>query len=206
MSRVLELLSEGRLQFHLEPKLVEMENWINNHQVGHWRSSSHNGKVSLDKRYMYMHSNVMNWEDYAVKEAFDDAKFRIWAENNGLPCNIPLPYLNMYIDDVDWDASVDSELSQHNESQRGIPKEYCGGDLHDKYQASNGGNANWGTWEGNNRSTENSMSWSNNHEYQHGNNEYKMNTERINRGRGRGRGRRGGRGRGRRGNYTPNLC
>ncbi|KAL5059269.1 hypothetical protein RYX36_030873 [Vicia faba] len=120
-----------------------MDNWrknqeISNHQVGHWRSSSYNGKPPLDnrfptvpswekkfcasvgsvpwkkviegKRYMYMHSNVVNWEDSAVKETFDNAKNRFWAEINGFPCNIPLPDPDMYVDDVDWDASVDPEL------------------------------------------------------------------------------------------------
>lgn len=216
---------------------------ISNHQVGHWRSSSHNekpplGKVSFcfpflsfgfvlsfdsfyffwftDNRHMNMHSNVMNWVDYAVKEAFDDAKFRIWAENNGFPCN-------MYIDDADWDndkevmepsyvaegwrssnhGNNETNSPEKNDSQRWIPKEYYGGDLHDMYQAGNGENRNLGTWEGNNRSTENSMSWSKNDAYQHDNNECKMNPER--RGRGRGRGRREGGRRGRRGNYTPSL-
>lgn len=238
---------------------------------------------------MYMHSSVVNWEDSAVKEAFDNAKNRFWAEINGFHCNIPLPDPDMYIDNVDWDASVDPELYldldreieasrnmleksqetvilgsslllnqslsgpgwgieptgwgddeevtkppepnpacgwgwgaeeevtkppeqshagdgwgsnnhennernswEQNDSQRWIPKEQYGGDLHDKYQASNGGNRNWGAWEGNNRRRENNISWSKNQAYHHDNNEY----------RGRRNGGRGGGGGGRRGNYT----
>jgi hypothetical protein len=57
-----------------------------------------------------MHPNVVNWADSAVKEAFDNAKNRFWAEFNGFPCNIPLPDPNIYIDDVDWNAPVDNEL------------------------------------------------------------------------------------------------
>ncbi|KAL5059271.1 hypothetical protein RYX36_030877 [Vicia faba] len=111
---------------------------ISNRQEGNRRYSSYNGKPPLDnrfsrvplwekkfctsvgavpwrrfiegKRYMVLHSDVMKWEDSAVKEAFDNAKNRYWAEINGFPCHIPLPDPDMYIDEVDWDASVDPEL------------------------------------------------------------------------------------------------
>lgn len=59
---------------------------------------------------MESHSDVMKWEDSAVKQAFYDAKFRFWAEINGYRCDIPWPDPDMYIDEVDWDASVDPEL------------------------------------------------------------------------------------------------
>jgi len=59
---------------------------------------------------MSLYPKVVNWDDSAVKEAFEDAKSRFWAEINGLPCDIPLPDPNIYIDDVDWNASVDLEL------------------------------------------------------------------------------------------------
>ena len=62
------------------------------------------------KRYMSLHPNVVNWNDSAVKEAFDNAKSRFWAEINGIPCDIPLPDPNIYIDDVDWNATIDPEL------------------------------------------------------------------------------------------------
>ncbi|RDY10337.1 hypothetical protein CR513_05155, partial [Mucuna pruriens] len=108
------------------------------HQVGHWRSSSYSRKPPLDKwhptvpawekkfcasigsvswrklieskKYMHIFDNVLNWDDSAVKESFDNAKMRYWAEINGLPCDIPVPDPNIYIDDIDWDAIVDPEL------------------------------------------------------------------------------------------------
>jgi hypothetical protein len=104
----------------------------------HWRFSSYNRNPPLDnkfssvplwekkfceligsipwrkliecKRYMYLYDNVVNWDDSAVKEAFDNAKDRFWAEINGFPCDIPLPDPNIYIDNVDWNATVDHEL------------------------------------------------------------------------------------------------
>ncbi|CAJ2671553.1 unnamed protein product [Trifolium pratense] len=67
-------------------------------------------KVIDVKKSMYLHPNVVSWDDTAVKEAFDNAKNRFYAENEGLPCDIPLPDPNIYIDDVDWNAPVDPEL------------------------------------------------------------------------------------------------
>ncbi|XP_057722973.1 uncharacterized protein LOC130936831 [Arachis stenosperma] len=110
------------------------------HQVGRWRSSNFNskrkpsfdnwhstvpawekkfcttvgsvpwGKLIECKKYMDLHSSVVNWDDSAGKEAFDNAKSRFWAEIKGLPCDISLPDPNMYIDNVDWNSSVDPEL------------------------------------------------------------------------------------------------
>jgi len=37
-------------------------------------------------------------------------KNMFWAEINGFPCDIPLPNPNIYIDDVDSNASVNPEL------------------------------------------------------------------------------------------------
>ena len=67
-------------------------------------------KVIEGKKYMYLHPNVVNWDDSAVKEAFDNAKNRFWAEINEFPCDIPLPDPDTHIDDVDWNANVDPEL------------------------------------------------------------------------------------------------
>ncbi|OIV92301.1 hypothetical protein TanjilG_10511 [Lupinus angustifolius] len=108
------------------------------HQMGYWRSSSYNKKPPLDnwhsavpswekkfcatvgavpwrkllesQKYMYLHENVVNWDDSAGKEAFDNAKSRFWADINGLHCNISLPDPDVYIDDVDWNSSVEPEL------------------------------------------------------------------------------------------------
>lgn len=117
--------------------------------MGHWRSSSYNRKPPLDnwhstvpswekkfcasvgsvpwgkllesKKYMYLHDNVVNWDDSAVKEAFDNAKTRFWAEINGLPCNISLPDPDIYIDDVDWNSSADPELLLDLEREAIVP-------------------------------------------------------------------------------------
>ncbi|XP_058742401.1 uncharacterized protein LOC131614881 [Vicia villosa] len=249
-----------------------MDSWGKN-QVGHRRYSSYNDnrfttvplwekqfcttvgavpwrRLLEGKRYMESHSDVMKWDDSAAKQAFHDAKNRFWAEINCFRCDIPLPDPDMYIDEVDWDASVDPELYldldreeeardriieksqeetvtvdnylgnweltptgwgdndeevtkpqeqnygaegwgsnnhennetnfwEQDDSQRWIPQEQYGGELHDKYQARNVGK----------RRRANNISWSKNHAYQY-----------ANRGRRNG-GRRGG-GKGRKGNYT----
>ncbi|KAG5043303.1 hypothetical protein GLYMA_03G132800v4 [Glycine max] len=108
------------------------------HQVGHWRSS-YNRKPPLgnkwhstvpawerkfctsigsvpwrklveSKKYMHLFEHVVNWDDSAGKEAFDNAKTRYWAEINGVPCNISPPDPNIFIDEVDWNATVDPQL------------------------------------------------------------------------------------------------
>ncbi|KAG5086123.1 hypothetical protein AAZX31_19G121600 [Glycine max] len=108
------------------------------HQVGQWRSS-YNRKPPLgdkwhstvpawerkfctsigsvpwrklveSKKYMHLFEHVVNWDDSAGKEAFDNAKMRYWAEINGVPCNISLPDPNIYTDEVDWNAIVDPQL------------------------------------------------------------------------------------------------
>ncbi|KAK2362637.1 hypothetical protein QL285_087683 [Trifolium repens] len=120
------------------PNWTKNKGYTQNPQVGQWQSPPFNGKPPVAKsfstvppwekkfcysvgsvpwqnvveckRYMYMHPNVVNWDDTAVKEAFDNAKNRFYAEIKGLPCDIPLPDPNIYIDDVDWNATVDPEL------------------------------------------------------------------------------------------------
>ncbi|XP_057417984.1 uncharacterized protein LOC130712162 [Lotus japonicus] len=52
----------------------------------------------------------MNWDDSACREEFDNAKKRFWASMNDLPCDIPLPDPNIYIDDIDWNSIVDPEF------------------------------------------------------------------------------------------------
>lgn len=78
-------------------------------------------KVVETKKYMSLHHNVMNWDDSACREAFDSAKRRFWAEINGLPCDISLPDPNIYIDDIDWDSSVDPELLLDLEREVKVP-------------------------------------------------------------------------------------
>lgn len=59
---------------------------------------------------MYLYDNVVQWNDSAGEEAFNNAKNRYWAEINGLPCNISLPDPDTYIDEIDWSSDVDPEL------------------------------------------------------------------------------------------------
>ncbi|CAK7342686.1 unnamed protein product [Dovyalis caffra] len=68
------------------------------------------GKLLETKRSMYLYENVVQWNDSAGEEAFHNAKNRFWAEINGLPCNISLPDPDIYIDQIDWNSNVDSEL------------------------------------------------------------------------------------------------
>ncbi|BAT85206.1 hypothetical protein LR48_Vigan484s001700 [Vigna angularis] len=108
------------------------------HQVAHWRSYSNSRKPPLDnyhsnlpawekkfcssigsvpwrkivetKQYMHLFDNVVNWDDSAGKEAFENAKRKYWADINGIPCTVSLPDPDIYIDNVDWNAIVDPEL------------------------------------------------------------------------------------------------
>ncbi|KAJ6912649.1 transducin family protein [Populus alba x Populus x berolinensis] len=67
-------------------------------------------KLLETKKLMYLYENVVKWNDSAGEEAFHNAKNRFWAEINGLPCNISLPDPDIYIDEIDWNSSVDPEL------------------------------------------------------------------------------------------------
>ncbi|KAJ7972169.1 bifunctional endo-1,4-beta-xylanase XylA-like [Quillaja saponaria] len=67
-------------------------------------------KILEAKKFMFLYDNVVQWDDSAAKEAFDNAKRRFWEEINGIHCKIPLPDPELYLDDIDWDSNVDSEL------------------------------------------------------------------------------------------------
>ncbi|XP_021891057.1 uncharacterized protein LOC110809505 [Carica papaya] len=67
-------------------------------------------KILETKRFMHLYDNVVQWNDSAVEEAFNNAKSRYWAAINGLPCNISLPDPDTYIDEIDWDSEVNPEL------------------------------------------------------------------------------------------------
>lgn len=67
-------------------------------------------KLLETKKLIHVYDNMLKWDDSASKEAFHNAKARYWAGLNGLPCDIPLPNPNAYIDDVDWSSDVDPEL------------------------------------------------------------------------------------------------
>ncbi|KAJ9695476.1 hypothetical protein PVL29_010783 [Vitis rotundifolia] len=63
-----------------------------------------------NKRFIYLYDNVLQWNDSAGKEAFHNAKNRFWAQINGLPCDISLPDPDIYIDEIDWNCSIDPEM------------------------------------------------------------------------------------------------
>ncbi|CAA7033978.1 unnamed protein product [Microthlaspi erraticum] len=67
-------------------------------------------RVLEAKQSMYLYGRVVQWDDSAGEDAFKNAKSRFWAERNGFPCDLTLPDPDVYIDDVDWDAEVDTEL------------------------------------------------------------------------------------------------
>ncbi|GLT66022.1 hypothetical protein SLA2020_384180 [Shorea laevis] len=72
-------------------------------------------------------SNVLQWEDSAGKEAFENAKKRYWSKINGLPCDISLPDPNIYIDEIDWYPDIDPELIKDLEQElaASIPPDGC---------------------------------------------------------------------------------
>lgn len=67
-------------------------------------------KIVDAKKFMYCHSNILNWDDTAGEEAFHNAKKQFWAEMNGLYCDIRPPDPDIYIDEIDWNPVVDPEL------------------------------------------------------------------------------------------------
>lgn len=58
----------------------------------------------------HLYERVLHWDDYAGKEAFENAKALYWAKMNGFPCEISLPGPDMYIDEIFYDAPVDPRL------------------------------------------------------------------------------------------------
>ncbi|XP_073128393.1 uncharacterized protein [Henckelia pumila] len=71
--------------------------------------------LSQMKKFTHLYDNVINWNDSAGEEAFSNAKKRFWAQKNGLPCDIPLPDPDVYIDQIDWDINIDPEpLPDHD--------------------------------------------------------------------------------------------
>ncbi|KAH0471064.1 hypothetical protein IEQ34_000787 [Dendrobium chrysotoxum] len=62
------------------------------------------------KRVVHLFPKVLDWDDTAGKEAFDNAKARYWAQINNLPSEIPLPDPDMFVQEVDYDADIDPLL------------------------------------------------------------------------------------------------
>lgn len=80
-------------------------------------------KVADAKRYMYGNSNVLDWNDSAGEEAFQNAKQRFWADINGLSCDISLPDPSIYIDEIDWYPIIDPELIKEVDCEYFAPDE-----------------------------------------------------------------------------------
>ncbi|KAM0948764.1 hypothetical protein DsansV1_C06g0062851 [Dioscorea sansibarensis] len=67
-------------------------------------------QLSYVKQSMSLYKTVQNWDDSAGLEAFQNAKFRYWANINNCQSDIPLPDPDMYIDEVDYDVVIDPEI------------------------------------------------------------------------------------------------
>lgn len=67
--------------------------------------------ILLKKKMMRFNCpRVLEWNDSAGEEAFYNAKARYWAKTNNLPCDIPTPKSDTYIEEVDWNSEIDGEL------------------------------------------------------------------------------------------------
>ncbi|CAH9127596.1 unnamed protein product [Cuscuta epithymum] len=62
------------------------------------------------KKFAFLFDNVVKWDCSAGEVAFKNAKKRFWSESHGTQCDIPLPDPDLYIDEIDWDCMVDSDL------------------------------------------------------------------------------------------------
>lgn len=67
-------------------------------------------KIVDTKNFISCHSNVLNWNDSAAEETFQNAKRQYWAKINSLPCDISLPHSDAYVDQIDWNTYIDPEL------------------------------------------------------------------------------------------------
>ena len=73
-------------------------------------------RVLNSKKYIRHSHKVMCWNDSAGEEAFNAAKRRYWAKIKGLPCKIPLPSPDEYIDQVKWSVPNCSSSSSSSSS------------------------------------------------------------------------------------------
>ncbi|XP_010246629.1 PREDICTED: uncharacterized protein LOC104589879 [Nelumbo nucifera] len=75
------------------------------------------------KKVTSFYENVVQWNDSAGEEAFNNAKSRFWAKINGLPSDISLPDPDIYIDKIDWNSDVDPELILDLDRDPAVPDE-----------------------------------------------------------------------------------
>ncbi|GAV69403.1 PPR domain-containing protein/PPR_1 domain-containing protein/PPR_2 domain-containing protein/PPR_3 domain-containing protein, partial [Cephalotus follicularis] len=80
-------------------------------------------KVVDAKNYMYCYGNVVNWDDSAGEEAFQNAKKRFWAKINGRLFDISLPDPDLYIDEINWNPDIDDKLIKDIEQAYFAPDE-----------------------------------------------------------------------------------
>ncbi|KAL3533694.1 hypothetical protein ACH5RR_007215 [Cinchona calisaya] len=73
------------------------------------------------KKFAYLYDNVVKWDDSAGEEAFHNAKKRFLANMRGFPCDMALPDPDLYIDKVDWDSKVDTDLLSDLEHKYVVP-------------------------------------------------------------------------------------
>ncbi|KAF1879583.1 hypothetical protein Lal_00033240 [Lupinus albus] len=78
-------------------------------------------KLVEAKKYLSLHENVMNLDDFACTEAFGNAKNKFSTSIKGIPCTISLPDPEIYIDDIHWNSIVDDELIMELESETNVP-------------------------------------------------------------------------------------
>lgn len=93
-----------------------------------------------------IYKNVVEWDDSAAIEAFHAAKSRFWAKINRMPCSIPLPDPNMYIDKINYDAVIDPKLiaDLENEYVSNIDEQYNAEDpVASSCDAAEQGSVNW---------------------------------------------------------------
>ncbi|KAF7836124.1 ubiquitin carboxyl-terminal hydrolase 24 [Senna tora] len=67
-------------------------------------------KIVDTKNYMLCHSNVLDWNDSAAEEAFQNAKKHYFAKINRIHCDISPPDPDIYVDQIDWNPDIDPEL------------------------------------------------------------------------------------------------
>ncbi|OIW12146.1 hypothetical protein TanjilG_28554 [Lupinus angustifolius] len=116
-------LRKSRPFNHRKPPLVKQK-WVPTVPLWEKKFCTEIGAVPWKKlveakNYLSLHENVMNWDDSACRDAFDNAKKRFSASIKGLPCDISLPNPDIYIDDIDWNSN--DELIMELESETNVP-------------------------------------------------------------------------------------
>ncbi|XP_078436141.1 uncharacterized protein LOC144706925 [Wolffia australiana] len=84
-------------------------------------------KILETQRMMAYNSTVVEWDDSAAKEAFENAKSRFYAKMNGLPCQISSLGPDIFIDEIDWNSEIDPQLILELEQAKEPPVRRDGG-------------------------------------------------------------------------------